>query len=202
MAKGECMFKKLFLSQMLKINKKLFFIFIGSMLVFTLVTPVGATFYEVRGMIKWGDQPLSKVEAYLVSDSADFVKEYNKNAKTTLEVASGNFYDSYLSLEQKAKEIRMLDERDKNKQAAERVDDFRRLIKLYMLSKVAVNKDGGVYLNISPERAYYLVVLKKNKLFGKDNGFAFWIKKLYFKAGDILQPKEIQLNESNVTFWQ
>lgn len=63
-------------------------------------------------------------------------------------------------------------------------------------------KGGGVYLNISPERVYYLVVLKKKKVFGKDNGFAFWIEKLYFKAGDVLHPKEIQLNESNVTLWQ
>lgn len=196
------MFKKLFPKQMLKVNKKLFFIFIGCMLIFVLVIPAGATFYEVNGMIKWENRPLSNIDAYLVSDSADFVRECNKSGKITLVVAPGNFYDSYHSLEQKIKEIRISDdERDKKKQTAKTVNDFKKLIKLYVLRKVAVNNDGGVYLNISPERAYYLVVLKKKKFFGKDDGFAFWIEKLYFKAGDVLQPKEIQLNELNVTLW-
>ncbi|MBU1086724.1 MAG: mechanosensitive ion channel family protein [Candidatus Omnitrophica bacterium] len=29
-----------------------------------------------------------------------------------------------------------------------------------------------------------------------------WMEKLYFKVGIVLQPKEIQLKESNVTLWQ
>ena len=197
------MFKKLFSRQMVKVNKKLFFVFIGCMFAFVLVSPAGATFYEVNGMIKWEKQPLSNVDVYLVSDSLDFVKESNTSAKITLEVASVNFYDSYLLLAQKIKEIRIsADERDKKKQTVKTVNDFNKLIKMYMLRKVNVNKDGEVYLNISPERVYYLVVLNKNKLFEKDKGFSFWIEKLYFKGGDVLQPKEIQLNESNVTLWQ
>jgi len=188
--------------QLIKRNKKLFFVFIGCMLTFALLVPAGATFYEVNGMIKWGNRPLRNVDVYLVSDSLDFVKECNKGEKVTLEVALGNFYESYLSLAQKIKEIRISnDERDKKKQTAKTVNDFKKLIKVYMIRKANVNKNGGVYLNISPERVYYLVVLKKNKLFEKYNGFSFWIEKLYFKAGNVLQPKEIQLNESNITLW-
>jgi hypothetical protein len=188
--------------QLIKRNKKLFFVFIGCMLTFALIVPAGATFYEVNGMIKWENRPLRNVDVYLVSDLLDFVKECNKEEKVTLEVTLGNFYESYLSLAQKIKEIRISnDERDKKKQTAKTVNDFKKLIKIYMLRKANVNKDGGIYLNISPERVYYLVVLKKNKLFEKDNGFSFWIEKLYFKAGNVLRPKEIQLNESNITLW-
>jgi hypothetical protein len=197
------MFKRIFSRQLVKINKKLFFVFIGCVLTFALIVPAGATFYEVNGMIKWENQPLRNVDVYLVLDSADFVRECNNGKKITLEVAPGNFYDSYLSLSQKNKEIRISgDERDRKKQTAKTVNDFKKLIKMYMLRKVIVDKEGGVYLNISPERIYYLVVLKKNKLFEKNKGFAFWIEKLYFKAGNVLQPKEIQLNELNVTLWQ
>jgi len=186
-----------------KIKKKLLSVFIGCVLIFALVIPAGATFYEVNGMIKWKNQPLSNVDAYLVLDSLDFVREINKEEKITLEVASGNFYESYRLLVQKIKEIEMLgDEREKKKQIAKTVNNFKKLIKLYMLRKVTVDRGGGVYLNISPERIYYLVVLKKNKFLEKDNKSVFWIKKLYFIPGNVLQPIEIQLNESNVTLWQ
>jgi len=197
------MFRRIFPGQLVKIKKKLFPVFIGCVLTFTLVIPAGATFYEVNGMIKWKNQPLSNVEVYLLADSLDFVKEYNQGEKITLEAAPGNFYDSYRSLAQKIKEIMILkDGREKKTQMAKTVNDFKKLIKLYMLRKANVNKDGEIYLNISPERVYYLAVLKKKKLFEKDNGFAFWIEKLYFKAGNVLRPKEIQLNELNVTLWQ
>ncbi len=85
------------------------------MLIFVLVIPAGATFYEVNGMIKWENQPLSNVDAYLIPDSADFVKECNKDEKIILEVALGNFYESYRSLEQKIKKIRKLDGGEKKK---------------------------------------------------------------------------------------
>jgi len=197
------MFKRMFLSQQGRLEKNLLSIFIWCMFIFALIIPAGATFYEVNGMIKWENRPLRNVYVYLVSDSSDFVKECNKGEKVTLEVAPGNFYDSYLLLAQKIKEIRISgDERDKKKQIAKTFNDFKKLIKMYMIRKANVNKDGGVYLNISSERVYYLVVLKRKKLFEKDNGFTFWIEKLYFKAGNVLQPKEIQLNESSVTLWQ
>ncbi len=197
------MFKRIISRQLVKINKELFLVFIGCVLTFAPIVPAGATFYEVNGMVKWGNQPLNNVDAYLVLDSADFVRECNKDKKITLEVAPGNFYDSYRSLVKKNEEISIaVDERDKKKQTAKTVDAFKKLIKMYMLRKVTVDKEGGVYLNISPERVYYLVVLKKKKVLEKDNRLAFWIEKLYFKAGDVLQPKEIQLNELNVTLWQ
>jgi len=169
---------------------------------FVLVIPARATFYEVNGMIEWKNQPLRNVNVYLVSDFTDFIKRCNKDEKIVLEVTPGNFYESYCLLVEKIKESSILvDEPDRKKQIAKTVNDFKKLIKMYMLRKVAVDKDGGVYLNISPERVYYLVALKKKKFFESNNGFAFWIEKLYFKAGNVLQPKEIQLNESNVTLW-
>jgi len=196
------MFKRIFSTQRGRIEKNLFSIFIGCVLTFALLVPAGATFYEVNGMIKWENQPIRNVDVYLVSDSLDFVRECNKGEKITLEVAPGNFYDSYCSLVQKIKEIKILnDDREKNKQMAKTVNDFKKLIKMYMLRKTNVNKDGGVYFNVSPERVYYLVVLKKKKVFEKNNGFAFWVEKIYFKPGNVLQPKEIKLDESNVNLW-
>lgn len=137
------MFKRIFPRQLVKINKKLFFVFIGCVLAFALIVPAQAAFYEVNGTIKWGNQSSNNVDAYLVLDSLDFVREYNKGKKITLEVAPGNFYNSYLSLAQKNKEIRISgDKRDKEKQTAKTVNDFKKLIKMYMLRKVTVDKGG------------------------------------------------------------
>lgn len=182
---------------------KLFLIFAGWVFTFALIASAGATFYEVKGVVQWKNKPFNAVDVYLVSDTLDFVKEHNPEGEKRLDVALRNFYDAYLLLAQRATEVKAhADEQEKKKEISKVVEDLKRLIAQHTLRKANVNKDGSIYLNVSPGRIYYLVMLKKRKVFEKSNGFTFWLQKLYFAPGDILNPKEIIFNESNVILWK
>jgi len=197
------MSKKVFPWQVAKRNIILFLILSGCLAISSLVTPVGATFYEVNGMVQWNNKAFNDVDAYLVSDTLDFIKENAVGGKKRLEVAPRNFYDSYLLLAQRATDVQTyVDKQEKKKEMGKTVNAFKKLIAQYTLRKAYVNKDGSIYLNVSPGRIYYLVVLKKGKVFEKISDLSFWIQKLYFEPGDTLNPKEMILNESNVMLWQ
>ena len=79
--------------------------------------------------------------------------------------------------------------------------DFRSLVKKYQERKMGIGSKGEFYLNVSPESLYYVVVFKKIGLFEQDKHIQFWIEKIYFRPGEVINPQKLVFNEANAIKW-
>ncbi|MFH1645592.1 MAG: hypothetical protein ABIB11_04135, partial [Candidatus Omnitrophota bacterium] len=161
-----------------------------------------ATFYEVRGKISWENKVYSQVDAYLLYDK---LTEYNSEQATEISKGSPqrSFDEEYASLEKKSMigTDNVSDKKEMKKTQKELRHGLEGLIKQYRARSVSINRKGEFYLNVSPDISYYILVLKKDALFAGDNHTRFWLYRIYFKPGDVLDAKEIIFNETNVMTW-
>jgi hypothetical protein len=161
-----------------------------------------AAFYEVRGKISWQNKVFRGVNAYLLYEK---VPEGNSSqtAEVLKELPTKSFGEEYASLEKKAKTVanNVLDKKGAEQTQKELRRDLESLIKKYRERGISVDRKGEFYLNVIPDISYYILVVKKDALFAGDNHKRFWIYKIYFKPGDVLDAKEIIFNETNVVTW-
>jgi hypothetical protein len=186
----------------------MFKLFIGKCIFFGFVLwcfpslSTHAAFYEVRGKVVWDDQPLQKVQVYLLRNSYDVVKERFDLDRKNIEVSHKKFKHSYDLLVSRQLQLGQLTaKKELDKQRRRFIREFKTLINQHLVRKISVNKDGSIYINMGPDVVYYIVAIKKEKLFKIGKKFRFWTKKIYFTPGNVEKKKQFIFDESNVVEW-
>jgi len=160
-----------------------------------------ATFYEVRGKILWEKKDCKGVNAYLLYDELP-AGNLTPEAEISKAVPKKTFSEAYAILEKEKRDTDILsDEKAAKKALKKLMNDLKGFIKAYKERNIIVSSKGEFYLNVSPSMSYYVLVVKKGAFLTVDNHTRFWLEKIYFKPGDVLDAKELILNESNVITW-
>lgn len=160
-----------------------------------------ATFYEVCGKVLWGNKGYRQADAYVLYGELSG-HTLNRELEISKEPHLKTFEEEYALLERETKDSGvLLDEKEVKKTQKALNHKLRGLIKKYKERSIRIDRKGEFCLNVSPGISYYILVLKKNQLFEKAGLTRFWLQKVYFKPGDVLNAKEIIFNESNMVTW-
>jgi hypothetical protein len=161
--------------------------------VFFFVSVSQASFYEVNGRISWDGKAFGRVSAYLLYDIPQQDKRIPA-AKVLNQTVQKRFSEEYAFLEKERSNA----VQGTKKRMREGLQD---LAKKYRAQRVVVDKKGEFYLNVSPGILYYVFVLKQPAFLEHPKNIEFWLNKLNFNPGEVLNPVEITLDESNVSVW-
>lgn len=175
--------------------------FVGALYLLLFALSAQATFYEIRGAVSWKNKAFKNVEAHLLYDRLPLENDIHKEG-ISRDLLQNGFSEEFALLEKKRMSFGFGPETKNSKELKEKLrKDFKSLVKKYQERKIGIGKKGEFYLNVSPESLYFVVVFKKKGLFEQDKNLQFWIEKIYFRPGEVMNPRELVLNESNITTW-
>ena len=133
----------------------------------------------------WQNQKSTNAVVYIVSD-----KEKEKK----------KFWDDFQQLEQKRVALNGIqDQQIFDKERAELIGDFKKLLKNHTLRKRRLSKDGQFYFNIGFKPIYYVVILRQSQK--TDAGLTFWVQDVQFASEDFGFSKELVFDEQNSKTW-
>jgi len=158
-----------------------------------------ATFYEIRGKVLWRGVALRAVSACLLSDTP---QKSLSNKEVSQQTVQKSFSDEYAVLQKENNNASGLTDTKAAKEARKKVkSNLEKLIKKYKANAIFLDKKGEFYLNVSPGIPYNIFILKKEGFLRKHDNTNFWLQKVYFNPGEVLNLKEYIFSETNVVTW-
>jgi len=175
--------------------------FVGVLCLLFFTLSAQATFYEIRGTISWKNKTFKNVNACLLYGKLPAENDTQRETAAS-DPSQNSFTDEYVLLEKRKQGAALEQEnKDVKKARQELRRDFENLVKKYLERKIDIGRKGEFYLNVNPGSLHYLVVFRKMGLLQQDKHIEFWVEKIYFNPGDVMDPKEMILNETNVIVW-